>query len=183
MLLLRSWQVDSLEKHWCGRVWCVWGIVNCVLCVCLCWCSVLCVGSKFQISNFFATGSFFCPKTQNPTPPPLDVPMSSGFISFFFDFQINNFNMAGTVVCCVPYPTVLLSAVLCCGLWARRSTAQHREHSILNTALLCWCFRTVVERNLQRCNQIFNTPSVKLLRLVLMKTRRYLWSCSRSRSS
>jgi hypothetical protein len=148
-------------------------------CVCVLVFCVGCVLCGFKIQNF-ATGSFFPSKTPNPAPPPLDVPMSSGFISFFFDFQINNFNMAAGMrpqLCCAAFPALLCCPLLCCAVLSavgqKKHSTEHREHSIINTALLCWCFRTVVERNLQRCNQIFNIPSRKLPRLDLMKTRRY----------
>jgi hypothetical protein len=143
---------------------------------------VFCVGCVlcgFKIIQNFTTGSFFSSKTQNPTPPPLDVPMSSGFISFFFDFQINSFNMAGMrpQLCCAVFPALLCCSLLCCTVLCavgqkKHSTAQRTQYS----TLLCYargCFRTVVERNLQRCNQIFNIPSCKLPRLDFMKTRRY----------
>lgn len=132
----------------------------------LCGLCGLCVLCGFKIQNF-TTGSFFSSKTQNPTPPPLDVPMSSGFISFFFDFQINNFNMAGMrpQLCCAAFPALLycpllLSAVLCSVLWARRSTAQHSTaQRALNTqycsAMLVFSDRcrsqlTEVQSNIQR---------------------------------
>jgi hypothetical protein len=93
----------------------------------------------FKIQNF-TTGSFFCSKTQNPTPPPLDVPMSSGFISFFFDFQINNFNMAGMrpQLCCAAFPPLLCCSLLLSAVLCAVGQKKHITESTQYSTLLCY---------------------------------------------